>query len=247
MAQAIYPQELRENCLFSMYAEIAMESYYKAERKYEEIKANNYVVSSMWELGEIEKQIICTVVFSAMCVESFLNNYAGACLGDKEFGENFDRLSPVSKLQLIAKFILHANVNTGEALYSRIKQLFRERDKYVHNKSKKTKYQGMTAAEFEDFQKNDAELFEEGRVDDGFPKEELDKDMRIARDALKALKDIASLFDEYDSEAFARERIFRPSGVIFGHDTEREYKRIVFRVVGIKVDKNLAKRFSDII
>ena len=238
MAQSIYPQELRENAFFSMYAEIAMESFYNALQRYEEVKSSNYVVSSMWELGEMDKHVISTVVFSAMCVESFLNNYAAACLGDSEFYDNFDKLSAIGKFQLISKFILKTDIDKEKSYYSLLKQLFKKRDSYVHNKSRKAKYQGVSAEDLENYQSGRQDFGEDNQyIEPTFPKKEVDADIREARDALKAVKEIALFFDEFDSEVYAYERLFHPTGVLWGHHAEIRYKSVVFPLLGIKVDK----------
>lgn len=238
MAEAIYPQGLRENCFFGVYSEIAMESFFKALQRYQEVKASNYLVSSGWELGEMDKHVISTVVFSAMCIESFLNNYAAACLGDSEYYEHFDRLSAIGKFQLIAKFILKTDLDKGKSYYSHLKQLFRNRDAYVHNKSKKSKYQGVTEDDLECYSNARQNMIDEGQyIEPSFPKEDVDHSIREARDALKAVKEIALFFDEYDSEAYAFARLFHPSGIIYGHPSERRYKTAIFPLLGIEVDE----------
>ena len=136
MVECIYPEGARVNMLASMYSEIAMESYFYASKCYQVIRDNNYSRACVYDETEMDKHIVKTVVFSAMSIESFLNDYAAACLGDSEFYENFDKLSAIGKFQLIAKFILKCKVEKDRDYYFYLKTLFRLRDSYVHNKSK---------------------------------------------------------------------------------------------------------------
>ena len=173
-----------------------------------------------------------------MCVESFLNNYAAACLGDSDYYENFDRLSAIGKFQLIAKFILRTDIEKGNAYYSYLKQLFKNRDAYVHNKSRKAKYQGMSEDEFEEYQNFIQNSIDEEQYEEPtFSAEEVASSIREARDALKAIKEMAIFFDKFDSEAYAFVKLFHPNGLVWGHPSERRYKAVVFPLLGIKVDE----------
>ena len=97
MAENIYPEGARNNMLAGMYSEIAMEAYFHATKYYRVIRENDYSAFVGYELSELNKYIVKTVVFSAMSIESFLNDYAAACLGDSEFYSNFDKLSTIGK------------------------------------------------------------------------------------------------------------------------------------------------------
>ena len=86
-----------------------------------------------------------------MTLEAFFNDYAAKKLGDKFFYENFEILRPMGKLQLIAKFILKADVVKGTTLWNLADSLFRERNKYVHSKSEDGHDLGMTEDEYKEF------------------------------------------------------------------------------------------------
>ena len=238
MTPAIYPPDLRENFNASIYCEIAMEAYYRTTCIYKEIEEQKFAYSAFGDLTEMYKSVVTTVVFSAMCVESFLNNYAAACLGDAEFYENYDRLSAVSKFQLVAKFILKANVEKGDAYYGGLKRLFRERDAYVHNKSKRSSYQGMSEEEYAQYVKDRSEMEQEAFYEENcFDKEEANELLRSALNALKSVRDVAHFFDAHDSEAYAMEHFFHTAGVLYGKPLEQKYKKVVFPALGIKVDE----------
>ena len=54
---------------------------------------------------------------------------------------------------------------------------------------------------------------------------------------MKSVRDIAGFFDAHDSEAYAMERFFHTSGMLYGKPLEQKYKKVVFSALGIKVDK----------
>ena len=119
-----------------MYSEIAQEAFVRAHGFFEEMERLNFNVEKTYGIEpKYNKEIIISIVFSAMAVESFINDYAAVCLGDRFFIENIDRLSSLSKLQVISKFLFHKELEKGEDLFGKIKGLFQMRDRFVHNKS----------------------------------------------------------------------------------------------------------------
>ena len=117
MAEHIYPNHIRENCFAGRYCEFAMDHYYEALRTYESLEKGKFHSSMGIERREMENHIIATIVFSGMCLESFFNNYAAACLGDSDFHEYFEKLDVKSKFVLIAKFILKAEIDKSKSYY----------------------------------------------------------------------------------------------------------------------------------
>lgn len=234
MADAIYPNALRKNYFANTYCEMAMESYYNAKDSYWRIKKDNYSGERTHELGEMEKQVISAVVFSAMCIESFFNDYSAACLGDVEFYDNFDKLSTISKFQLIAQFILKKEIDKSKSYYSRLKQLIKNRDNYVHNKSRFHEFQGYSKEEYEQIERIKKDADEE-YIEYNFSKVSVDDTFNQSLNALKAIYDIAIFFDLYDTNTHAVDRLFWPSGIVFGESWERKVKKTVFRDLGIKV------------
>ena len=70
-----------------------MESYYNATASYKQIKEAEYSWDYYGEYDSMNKSVVSTIVFSAMAIEAFINDYAAACLGDLDFYDNFDKLS----------------------------------------------------------------------------------------------------------------------------------------------------------
>ncbi len=209
-----------------MYCEMAMQSYYHAHGYYNVVQRKGYSMLAANEHFAMNKEIISTVVFSAMTIESFFNDYASACLGDENFYEYFDKLSPESKFVLIAKFILKTDVDKGQGYYSYLKALIKKRNEYVHNKSKEC---NQVVAEKE----NESNMTECDMPI--FDKKEIQKDMRHARDAIKGIQVIADYFDKHDSNVHATSRLFTPDMIRYVSNEEQRYKRFVFSELGIKV------------
>lgn len=236
MAECIYPEGIRINALDGMYSEIAMESYFYAKKYHDILQENKYSGFCIYERTEMYKNIVKTVVFSAMAIESFLNDYAAACLGDAEFYVNFDKLSSLGKFQLIAKFILKSKVDKEQKYYFFLKTLFSLRDSYVHNKSTQLNIKGFANLEecldcFEDV--HNKEIAEAPL---SFDRIEIDNDYKGAINALKAIKEIALYFDQYDANRLAIRRLLNPLGLKLGNEKEKEYKAVAFVELGIKAD-----------
>lgn len=233
MKNDIYPWSIRENYLASMYCEMAMESFYQASVNYKKIKINNFSYDSLIEYNSMNKNMVSTIIFSVMTIESFLNDYAAACLGDSDFYDNFDKLSIISKFQLIARFILKSEIDKSESYYFYLKELIRERDKLIHNKSKKYRFQGYTEEEYKEIEAlHNQESMDETPLLD---KDNIQENFRCSLDALKAIHKICSYFDKLDSSAWATIRLFHPDGTVMGSDTEKMYKNYIFPLLGIKV------------
>ena len=233
MTRRIYPNGGRSDCFVSVYCEMAMEAYYNAKKNCDFLAENGYSCENMEEYGSMNKAIIATVLFSAMAIEAFINDYAAACLGDSDFYDNFDRLSVFSKLELIARFILKTSVDKSKSYYSHLKKLFKERDAYVHSKSKQLSFCGYTLEEIEEIDRlRRLNPQKEYRFDE----KEIKEDMQKAIVALKAIRDIADYFDAYDSNVHATIRMFQPGGETYGSEKEQQYKTAAFHMLGMRFD-----------
>lgn len=203
MAEKIYPGGGRENDFSSMYCQMAMQSYYRAFQYYEEIRQADFSWSKCDEYHELQKAVISTVVFSAMSLEAYFNNYIAACLGDKEYYDSFDNLTPEGKFQLIIKFIFRTKIDKSKACYGGLVNLFKLRNRYIHNKSKRSKFQGYTLEEYIEHEKmflDEDIIFPDPPLLDH---EEINRDMRDAREAIKAVYNVALYFEEHDENCLA--------------------------------------------
>ena len=235
LKQGIYPSGIREGCFLYIYADIAMEHYNIAKHRLQEMERKRYTIAALGDERAMNKSIMIATVFSAMAIESFLNDYAAACLGDAAFYDNFDRLSVISKFQLIAKFILKTQIDKSKAYYNDLKLLVNKRDDFVHNKPKESFLMGYAPEESEKHgeicNERWAQLEEEDAV--CVHREEAKKDFQIARTAIRAMKLIADYFDEHDANISAVWRVFGISPGSMEFD-QREYIRTIVKDFHIK-------------
>ncbi len=200
--QSIYPNTARQNCNCWMYAEIAVKNYYEAKKSYQTIRNNNYAASDCHLESQMDENIIITCVFAAMSIESFLNNYAATCLGDKEYYDIFDNLSVIRKLMFISKFILSKDIDKGNSYLSNLRLLIKHRDSFVHNKSKQLNLEQYIskANVVDEFVEPDAITLD--------PKE-IKQDLAMAQTAIKAMRDCARFFDDSDANSHALDIYFQ--------------------------------------
>ena len=209
--EQIYPEEGRIGFCVSHYGEIAMEHYCKAKRCVEAFQAANYRELALPEhmLSEFQRSVMISIVFAAMAIEAFVNDYGAATTGDDFFYDNFDRLSTLGKLQLIAKLLLRTELDKGGALYSHLKTIFGARDKLVHSKTRSAReyfekrgyeYGSTTERDvWEGFDPNDEPLLN---------KESITNDFEICRIGIKAMRELAYFFDRSDEGAIAVVKLF---------------------------------------
>lgn len=233
MAANIYPDSARENCLANMYCEIAMESYYHAYIAYTMIRTANYSHKYNNELSSMNKSIVTTIIFSAMTIEAFINDYAAACLGDSDFYDNFDKLSLTGKFKLVSKFILKNNRLDNSNAYSMLCSLIKSRNSYVHCKSRYLDFSKYSLDEIQDIEHLDS-LEEE---DYKFDYKEIKNNIDNALNAIKTIYEIALYFDKYDFNVSAIFRLFNTFGLIAGNKKEQQYKTFVFQKLGLITDK----------
>lgn len=191
----------RINCLYSMYCEIAIDAFYQVLLCEDEIKDKEYrLLDCGFELEHrLIQQSLITIVFSAMTIEAFFNDYAATMIGDDAFYENFDHLSVISKFVFISKFILNKDIDKSKVYYSRLKSLIRKRDSIVHSKSKNF-FEDKSYLEYkrarETLQRDTIPEVNEKTI---FDKEQIDNYVRDALEGLKTIRDIAAFFDSPDT------------------------------------------------
>lgn len=225
----IYPHEARQNYHCRLYWEMAMESYYTATSLLEEIKNHKCWYEVIEQRNALFKNAISTVVFSAMAIESFFNDYAAACLGDSDFYDNFDQLSVLGKFELIARFILNATIDKSKAYYCHLKVLIRDRNTFVHNKS--TRLVGYSS--LEEIEETNRLLEEQTGLsyNPNIDFDEIKKEMNQALNSLKAVRDIARFFSKHDDSRHAEVGLLG-AGMYF-EEEEPAYRKYVFSALGI--------------
>ena len=126
----------RMNTLYNIYFDIAQEEY---------VKCLNVEAIDDSEMHEGEKSdlsykatghAIKAIVFSAMCVESAINDYAGTQLGDNYTEKHLASLDVISKWVIIPKLVCGKSIDKSGPAFNALKNLIKARNKLVHNKSK---------------------------------------------------------------------------------------------------------------
>ncbi len=221
----IYPDCVRTNVLTSNHSRIAMKHYCSAKKEFELIKEKQYSFDTYENFNSMSEHIDVVCVFSAMAIEAFFNDYAAACLGDSEFYDNFDKLSTISKFQLIAKFILKVKLDKNKSYYSNLKALIKERDSLVHGKSKSFVFD------------SEKDITSEWDTDTSeFPHinyQAVGADFKRAQNAIKALRDIALLFDSIDCNASAKFRLLSYSNII---ELNEDYINLIVKEFNVLSD-----------
>ena len=193
----------RQNYNPIFYSDIALRNYVRAKERFGELDFSADGFEEDLSFDVFIEHSISTIIFSTMCIEAYLNDYAAACLGDDEFYGYFDKLSIEGKFALVGKFVLSIEVNKSQSYYSRLKRLIRERNQYTHSKSKSIA--GYKALEdIPELSDEDLSRLEEAGIDPVPYRELLDS----AKNALLTIRDIALFFDAHDSGADAIERLF---------------------------------------
>ena len=196
-----YPQNYaRANCMCSEYAEIAFRNYFDVKQKCLTYKITEFDFDIFHEAHLLNQKAIVTVVFAQMSIESFLNDYAAACLGDDECYDNFDKLDFISKFQLIFKFILQDTLDKSREPYTSLKVLSKWRNSYIHNKSYSldgsiTKFESIEDADY---------LDAACKMETKYIKDILHE----AESAIKAIIEIVNFFEERDNNTHATFKFF---------------------------------------
>ena len=90
-----------------MYCDIALENYYYVKKLYKElIELKELDEFSLNKMIDFDKKAAISIVFSQMCIESLLNDYATKFFEQKELNDIFDKLSVKEKLVFVSTVIL---------------------------------------------------------------------------------------------------------------------------------------------
>jgi hypothetical protein len=108
-----------------------------AKRNARQVKDDADVDFQCLKNAQIQRSGMVSVVFSALALEAFINNYAAERFSKNYFENHLDRLNPVSKWLVIPRLATGKQVATDGKVYGDLKRLFKLRDKLVHYKTRK--------------------------------------------------------------------------------------------------------------
>lgn len=77
-----------------------------------------------------------SILFSALCVEAGINDYAAWQLGDNYFNSHFSNMDVVSKWVVVPNLVTGRSLDKSKAAYQALVRLIKSRNSLVHNKSK---------------------------------------------------------------------------------------------------------------
>lgn len=213
----------RINANESKYAAIAFRVFCDAEKAYNDMQNNEEDLLDPDEIFLIDENVAICETFSAFTVEAYLNTYAAACLEDSVFYDNYERLSCLSKLQLISAILYHEHISKDNELFYLLKHCFSSRDHHAHSKSKKFE---LNSSEYDD----EAETEE---LSEGYWQQEekriiksqrqhLHEALQSAELSIKAIVATACYIDAHDTTAYA---VLRLLLFVFGDDEPMQHDK----------------------
>ncbi len=87
----------------------------------------------------IQRSSMVTVIFSALTLEAFINQYAIEAISRNYFDEHLDKLSTPSKWFVIPQLTARRQMDRNGHSYGQLKGLFKLRHRLVHYKARRKK------------------------------------------------------------------------------------------------------------
>ena len=131
----------------STYSEIARKhnqimknQYLKLQDPKFDSQDDNTYYDNLQEKIEIESEItysfLIVVTFSAMCLESFIYDYAATFLTDSYVQNYIDKLDVISKWVIVPRLIAGKEISRDKQAFQLLKETIKVRNDFVHSKSK---------------------------------------------------------------------------------------------------------------
>lgn len=219
-----YPKDaFRMGCLAPLYMENAMENYIEAKEIFDKIQKGDEEWPQYTE-ENLTKKVSIVVVFCAMAIESFLNDYAAAALNDNNYYKCYDSLSIASKFQLIVQFILRKEFDKGKEPYGLLSKLTTSRNELVHNKS----------FDYSDILENPNSIDEKDKIE---YIDILKEDLKSATDAVRAVVKLVNYFETNDMGTSACERMFASFTLCYFENEEESLELKELLKLGLNVER----------
>lgn len=81
-----------------------------------------------------------TIIFSAMCLEAIINNYAIKRTSNNYFNKYLDKLDLKAKWRIIPKLLVNAEFNSDSQAFELLTKVIKSRNELVHYKSREIKF-----------------------------------------------------------------------------------------------------------
>lgn len=129
------------------FYKIAYDNYFEVTRLVDErgqrtLKADVDFVCE--KNAAIQRAAMVTVVFSALTLEGFINDYGITRFSKNYFDNHLDKLKTRSKWVIFPQLIVGKPLNTDGQPYEMLKNLFNLRDRLVHSKTRKKRICDLT-------------------------------------------------------------------------------------------------------
>jgi len=111
-----------------------VEKELKIKRVKREDSENSSLMSSIW--NEKVDHMLITIIFSALSVEAFINDYAIRRFSKKYFEKYLDKLSIISKWIIIPRLANGTQLDPGSKAMEELDWLIKKRHRLVHYKTK---------------------------------------------------------------------------------------------------------------
>ncbi|EHU4917302.1 hypothetical protein KY888_004434 [Vibrio vulnificus] len=133
-----HPREFfaRTDVMTHTYKSIAEEEYMNAVLTKEKFGSDIDEYERLELECKVKNHAVKAIVFSAMCIEAAINDYAGIHLGDRYFESHLSSLDVVSKWVVIPKLVCGNELDKSSAAFGALKRLIRARNQLVHSKSR---------------------------------------------------------------------------------------------------------------
>ena len=128
----------REDAWASTYFRTAINHCIEADKLLASIRFTNDLSQHMAIDESMNEAGAITIVFSAMCIEAYMNDYLAQAMGEETFYKHHERKSSTDKLNLV---LGSDNLHGKDKVESAVKALFKERNDMVHAKSRDISYE----------------------------------------------------------------------------------------------------------
>lgn len=138
---------------YSYYYEIAQKNYFDIlnlceNKKKIDATTDESIVCICEENRKIELLAINTIIFSCMCLESFINSYAISRFSRQYFDNYLDKLDMKSKWVIIPMLVKGIQIQTDDKCFTKFKELIAKRNRLVHDKTKVRNVNNILASDF---------------------------------------------------------------------------------------------------
>ena len=128
----------REDAWASTYFRTAINHCIEADKLLASIRSTNDLSQHMAIDERMNEAGAITIVFSAMCIEAYMNDYLAQAMGEETFYKHHERKRSTDKLNLV---LGSDNLHGKDKVESAVKALFRERNDMVHAKRRDISYE----------------------------------------------------------------------------------------------------------